>query len=397
MRIATIEAIPVRITRDLDAATGTAGSPSLLRADQADYRWSDTVTALYSIHFETALVKLVLDNGLVGWGEAQAPLAPQVTCAIIDCLLKPVVLAAGFDATPEGIARLWQLMYDTMRVRGHRGSFMLDAISGVDLALWDLAGKLRGLPVSAIIAGAQAKSLVPAYVSGLPAGALECRVQQARDLWESGFRDFKLYYDSDDAGLFRLIDRLREEFGLPAGIAVDALWRLDETAAVPFGRALDERGALWLECPLMPEDPGAHGRLGAAIKTPLAIGESYRTCYELAAFLETGVIRYVQPDLGRTGITEGLRIARFAASRDIAVAPHVSIALGPQLAAAVHYAAAVPNARLLEYNPSVFRMANRFLEERLLVHQAAYVVPQGPGLCANVLEAELRQVNQFAT
>jgi len=154
---------------------------------------------------------------------------------------------------------------------------------------------------------------------------------------------------------------------------------------------LDERSALWLECPLMPEDARAHARFGVRIKTPLAIGESYRTCRELEPFFDTGVVGYVQPDLGRTGITEGLRIARLAAARHIAVVPHVSIALGPQLAAAIHYAAALENAPLLEYNPSIVRMANRFAHHRFLIRDARYVVPQGPGLGADVLETELRQ------
>ncbi len=106
---------------------------------------------------------------------------------------------------------------------------------------------------------------------------------------------------------------------------------------------------MWLEAPLAPESAGAHAALANAISTPLAIGESYRTVFELEPFFAAGAMKYVQPDLGRTGITEGLRIARAAEARGISVVPHVSIALGPQIAAAVHFAAAVPNCPMLEF------------------------------------------------
>jgi D-galactarolactone cycloisomerase len=141
---------------------------------------------------------------------------------------------------------------------------------------------------------------------------------------------------------------------------------------------------MWLEAPLAPESAGQHAALARAISTPLAIGESYRTVFELEPFFEACAMQYVQPDLGRTGITEGLRIARAAEARGIAVVPHVSIALGPQIAAAVHFAAAVPNCAMLEFNPNVVETANRYLEEPLRMDGAAYVVPEGPGLGVSI-------------
>jgi len=356
VKIAAIEATPVRLPRDLDAATGTAGSPTRLVASESQYRWSETVTALYSVNFETALVKVTTDTGLVGWGEAQAPLAPEVACTIVDLLLKPVLLGVEFGGTVEEIENLWERMYSTMRVRGQTGGFMLDAIAGVDLALWDLAGRLGA-------SRPPARTQVPAYVSGL-------RPEEGRRYWEAGFRAFKLYYDRDEAALWESFDALRAATGQEAGIAVDALWRLAPDNAAAFGRKLDERNALWLECPLMPEDPAAHVALAQAIRTPLALGESYRTRYELAPFL--GAARVIQPDLGRCGITEARRIARLAAERGATVVPHVSIALGPQIAAAISFAAATPNCHLVEYNPKVLEVANRFLATPIEVRNGHY-------------------------
>ncbi len=103
--------------------------------------------------FETALVRIRTSDGLTGWGEAQAPLAPEVACAIIDNLLAPILVGAEFSGSVAEIRRMWDRMYTSMRVRGQTGGFMLDAISGLDIALWDLAGKSAGKPVAELIAG----------------------------------------------------------------------------------------------------------------------------------------------------------------------------------------------------------------------------------------------------
>lgn len=387
-RIAHLEAIPVRLPRDLEEATGTAGSPSNLRTGAADYRWSASVPAIYSRHFETALVKVVLENGLVGWGEAQAPLAPQVACAVVDGLLAPLLVGAEFQPETAWLSDTWHNLYGSMRVRGQTGGFMLDAISGVDLALWDLAGQTRGLPVAALIAGAATRSRIPAYLSGLPSGSFADRCRFALDYQAQGIACFKIFHQAAEGELFQLLDELRDALGGQAQLAVDALWRLEESSAQAFARHLDHRSVAWLECPLMPEEAQAHIRLAESIRTPLAAGESYRTRYEIAPVLPA--LRFVQPDLGRTGLSEGLRIAVLAAGHNAAVLPHVSIALGPQIAAAIHFSAAVENAPLLEFNPAVLEMANRFLAVPLRVEDAQWLVPEGPGLGVCLKEAELR-------
>jgi D-galactarolactone cycloisomerase len=368
MRIASVEAIPFRIARDLGEATGSAGSPTLLAPGRGDYRWSETYPALYSVNIETALIRVTLDTGMVGWGEAQAPLAPEVACAIVDRLLAPVLIDAAFNGSVVEIEHLWMQMYSTMRVRGQTGGFMLDAISGVDIALWDLAGKIAGRPVSALLSDAKLK--VPAYISGLSGPD---KAEAARQFASQGFGKFKLFLDGAWPAMLSDVESLRR---LGLDVAVDALWHLDPNDAP----SLDPYSAMWLEAPLLPEDPVAHGKLARSITTPIALGESYRTSFEFAPFFHAGAMRIVQPDLGRCGITEGLEIARMAAARGLPIVPHVSIAMGPQLAAAIHFAAAVENCSLLEYNPKVLEVANRFLVEPLVVKDACYDVSERPGL-----------------
>jgi galactonate dehydratase len=384
LKISSIEAIPVRIPRDRERAQRTAGSPTPLDNRERQYRWSTVFPALYSIDFETALVRVTLDDGTIGWGEAQAPLAPEVACAIIDRLLCPVLRGAEFDGSIEDIASFWDRMYSTMRVRGQTGGFMLDAISGIDLALWDLAGKMQGQPVCSLIPESLRRTEVPAYLSGVPGASIDARVEHAIARHDEGFRTFKLFYDCGPKEFLDALSALRRSLPQDTGIAVDALWRLSPESAVEFGLALDQQNALWLEAPLPPEDAPAHAALAARIRTPIAIGESYRTRYELASFVRAGGIGYLQPDLGRCGLTEGLRIACMARELGIPVVPHLSIAMGPQIAAAIHFAAALSNCELLEFNPNVLSVANGFLAEPLECRGGLYRVPSGPGMGVDV-------------
>jgi galactonate dehydratase len=368
-RIERVEAIPVSVARDREAARGTAGSPTELDARAGKYQWSKTVATVYSDRLETTLVKVTLDNGMVGWGEAQAPVLPRVSAVIIEDLLAGVLTGESFDGTRARIEELWARMYQTMRVRGQTGGFMLDAISGIDLALWDLAGKMAGVPVSKLIAGDKAIDRVAAYLSGL---AGEDRVAFAVKHYNAGFRAFKIFYDADAPALLKLLDDLRIATDENVLFAVDALWRLEWPADTAFINELAARKLEWLEAPFMPDLP--HPQL----PLPLALGESYRTVRELERLLP--VVDVLQPDLGRSGITETLRWAELGKP----IVPHVSIAMGPQIAAAIHVCAALRNAPLCEYNPSVFTFANQHLREPLRMEGGEYLVPQKPGLGIDV-------------
>jgi len=370
MRIRSLHAIPVRLPRDLASSRGTAGSPTSL-AGNGGYRWSTAYPVLYSVNFETALVRIELENGLVGWGEAQAPLAPEVACGIVSHLLRPALEGEDFSGAPERIVELWERMYATMRVRGQTGGFMLDAMSGVDIALWDLAGKMADKPVCALLCDAP-KMRIPAYLSGASGSSVTERATFAAGYAGEGLSLVKIYFESEWGDLLALAD------ALPRGMsfAVDALWHLPPPdQAIPMARELDDRGARWLECPFYPEETESHRILAASIRTPIALGESYRTLHELRPLL--GIASILQPDLGRSGITGSMRIAKAFAGDII---PHLSIAMGPQIAAALHFAAAAENCALCEFNPHVLDTANAFLRTPLLRQGPAYHLPETPGL-----------------
>jgi D-galactarolactone cycloisomerase len=369
MKIRSLDAFPIRLPRDFASARGTAGSPTMLTGD-GHYRWSSAYPVLYSVHFETALIRVELANGMVGWGEAQAPLAPEVPCTIAEHLLRPALLGVDFEGTPEHIAQLWDRMYATMRVRGHSGGFMIDAMSGVDIALWDLAGQMAEKPVCELLAETP-KKRVTAYLSGTSGASAQERADFAARYADEGISLVKLYYETDWTDLLQIADRLPQ--GMRFG--VDALWHLPPDSAVTMSRELDARNARWLECPLYPEEIEAHASLAASIQTPLAVGESYRTLQEFRPFLN--IAKILQPDLGRCGITGSMRIAEAFSGE---VIPHLSIAMGPQIAAALHFAAAASRCTLCEFNPNVLHTANAFLRNPLQRDGSHYQIPQAPGL-----------------
>ncbi|MFN9298930.1 MAG: mandelate racemase/muconate lactonizing enzyme family protein [Acidobacteriota bacterium] len=361
MRIERVEAFPVRLRRDPQRVVGGAGSPHRLEGGRGSYQWSRHYPALYSTEFESCLVRVTLEDGTVGWGEAQAPLAPGVAAEIVKELLAVAVEGEEYGPDLETMRRLWERMYATMRVRGQMGGFMLDAMAGVDVALWDIAVQMQGKALRWLLNPA-GRERVPAYVSGTPGRTVGERLEFVGRWWEAGFRVFKLYYESDFEVLLEQVDRMQEEFE-GVQVAVDALWHLPEDRAVEYAGELAERRVLWLECPLLPEDVEGHVELVKETGVRLALGESYRTRFEARRFFDSGVMTYWQPDLGRSGVTETLELARRAREAGVAIVPHVSIALPPQLNAAVEVAAALGNCPLCEFTPLVVEMANRFVEE----------------------------------
>ncbi|MDE2855792.1 MAG: mandelate racemase/muconate lactonizing enzyme family protein [Chloroflexota bacterium] len=382
MRVTTVEAIPVRIKRD-EAYLG--GIPAA--ADPQAYFTRPPYRALYSAYFETAFVKIATADGVIGWGEALAPVAPEVVCAIIDQLLTPVLL--GRDPL-DGNA-LWNLMYDLMRERGYYGGFMLDAISACDIALWDLRGKLLGQPVYKLLGGAY-RERVPCYVSGLPRPSAEQRVKLALEYVEGGFDAFKLAAGHGVRADRDSVQALRDSLGPGATLLLDAHWVYSLDEAVQLGHALTDLDVGFFEAPINPEDVESHAQLAAAVAVPIAHGETERSRYQFRPWLVQKAADILQPDVGRAGISELVKIAAMAEAFNVKMAPHLSVGLGVCIAASIHAAAAIPNLYLLEYQPPVFEIANLLLKTPLTCEEGHYAVPRSAGLGVELDEDGLRRL-----
>lgn len=380
MSISKVEAIPVRIKRD-EAYLG--GLPSA--ADPPGYFTRPPYRALYSAYFETAFVKITTAEGVIGWGEALAPVAPEVVCTIIEQLLAPALL--GRDPLAGNV--LWNVMYDLMRERGYYGGFMLDAISACDTALWDLRGKLLEQPVFKLLGGA-CRERVPCYVSGLPRPTAEERVELALEYAEGGFSAFKLAAGHGVREDAASVLSLRDALGAEATLLLDAHWVYSLDEAVQLGHALTELGVGFFEAPINPEDVESHAQLAAAVAVPIAHGETERTRYQFRPWLMRKAADILQPDVGRAGISETIKIATMAEAFNVKMAPHLSVGLGVCIAATIHAAAAIPNLYLLEYQPPVFEIANLLLQSPLVCETGFYQIPSGAGLGVELDEGRLR-------
>ena len=337
---------------------------------------------IYSKTIDTVIVVLTTDDGLIGYGEAKAPVAPQVTKQIIDLLLAEIVLGAD----PRDVTVLWERMYAGMRVRGHRAGFYLEAISGVDIALWDLAGKASGMPIYQLLGGSFRES-VRVYASGLPAldaNAPEEQHQQlaaeAREFKKEGYTGLKMALGKGIPGDLKSIRSVREAVGDEFIIYADAAGAYDTAQAMRLGRELEELGVAWFEMPIFPEDIDGYAELARELTIPIAL-DSLTSRYETAEFIRRRALDVVQPDVCRAGgITECRRIAELADAFGLAFAPHISIGSAIHFVASSHLASAMPNTITSEYWIGKNPIGNSILEEPFVMKDGYMRTPSGPGL-----------------
>ncbi|MPZ82174.1 MAG: mandelate racemase/muconate lactonizing enzyme family protein [Actinophytocola sp.] len=343
--------------------------------------------SIYSDRYETLLVRVTAEDGTAGWGEALAPVAPEVPAAIVNLLLAPVL--PGMDATAPRPA--WSRLRDLMRERGHLVGHQADALAAVDIALWDLAGRIAGLRVVDLLGGAFRED-VPVYVSGLPKPTDAERASLAAEWAGRGARRVKLHLGHGVAADLATVDAVRAA-APDLRIAVDAHWAYAVTDALRLADGLAARDAWFLEAPLPPEDVAGHAELVARSTIPIAVGEALRNRYELDGWLAARALRIAQPDVARTGITEAMAIAELCQAKHVPVAPHHSVGLGVALAAGLHVSAAVEDLVAFEYQPTSAAVGARILRAPLMLGAHTMPLPTGPGLG---IEVDIDKVIELA-
>lgn len=380
MKISRIDCFPLKIT------TPQAYLGGEVKASDSDYYYRPEYRCVYSRKMETCLVKITTDSGHVGWGEALAPVVPQVIAELITQLFAPLLTGQSPFASQVLNAR----MYDAMRDRGHITGYHIDALAAVDIALWDLKGQILNQPVYQLLGGAF-REQIPCYVSGLPEPDLPARCALALRWQQKGFNAIKLALGYGVQQDIENVRAIRDALGPHASLFLDAHWNYSVAQAAELANALHPFGVGFLEAPLLPEDIAGHRELRAKSPLPIALGETERTRYQFKPFIEQRAMDIVQPDVGRTGITELMHIASLAQTWNLQVAPHLSVGLGPCIAASIHVAAALPNLFMLEYQPPVFELANQLLDTPLVCEAGHYTLPQGAGLGIAINEARVRE------
>lgn len=331
------------------------------------------------------LVEVLADDGIAGWGECYGP--AEVSQAAVASFYAPRLL--GKD--PAQIDVLWHEMWRAS-LDFARGGVMMGAMSGIDMALWDLKGKALGCSVSDLMGGRYHES-VPCYATGmyfkkLPEDALiEALAREATGYRDQGYRALKIKVGKNVAFDLRLIEAIRD--ALPEmTLMADANHAYDLPEAIRVGKALDEARFAWFEEPLSPEHPELHRALHEKVDLAIASGECEQTRFGFQRLLGPGGVQIAQPDLAYCGgPSEALKIRTVASSHGVNVIPHVWGTM-LNLAAATHLLAAsyrepgraeMP-APWLEYDRTPNALRDEIFETSVRIDDGSARVPPGPGL-----------------
>jgi L-alanine-DL-glutamate epimerase-like enolase superfamily enzyme len=373
-RVASVETFIVTVPRDTPYLGPLASDE---RVNARGYVVRKGNGTIYPVVDRSIVVRVTTEDGTVGWGETYGICAPRATCEIINDLLAPVTIGAD----PADVEAIWDELYGLMRVRGCSSGFHVDAIAAIDIALWDLRGKQRGVPIRDLL-GSTVNPTVPGYLSGLPAATLAARVALAVDNYAAGHRAFKFAAAVSHEGIVEEMAALRRALGPDAQIMVDLHWKFTADQAITLIAALAPYRPYFVEAPVKSEDHAGLARVARGSRVPIAAGEEWYTAYEARNRLAAGRIAVLQPEMGHTGITQFKRIAALAAEQGATVAPHATIGTGLFLAASLQVSATLPHLWKHEWQHSVFARNLRLLDSTMGYADGAYVLPTAPGLGA---------------
>jgi L-alanine-DL-glutamate epimerase-like enolase superfamily enzyme len=341
------------------------------------------------------LVEVETDGGIVGIGEAGP--GGGATAAVIERVLAPLLV--GED--PLLIEGLWQKMFARTRQFGRRG-LVMQAMSGIDIALWDIAGKVAKLPVYRLLGACRDR--VEAYASGgfyQEGKSADDLAGEAEGYRARGFRGMKMKVGRNPSTQTHLRDLLgqrefcevepaedlarvaavRRALGPKAKLMVDANCAWSPAMAIQMGRAMEPYDIYWIEEPVATDDIDGSAEVARALATPIAGYETELGLYGFRELIGRGAVDIVQFDLAWSGgFSEGRRIAAYAQAHHRMVAPH-AFAGAVLLVASLHFAAATANALALEWDQNPNAVREDLLREPLRLEADGTVrVPERPGL-----------------
>ena len=331
--------------------------------------------------YSAVLVTVETDEGLTGYGEAISRAGGAATQAAVESLLGPAIIGQN----PMNIEGLYRLMVNQLRRFGHDGGIVVEAISGVDTALWDIAGKALERPISDLLMGAGRKQ-VPVYASSVYLDTADVMIAETRQQLDAGFTTVKLKvgHTESDGGRRADIEKIRlirEAVGPQVDLGVDANSAYDAATAVLVARELEKHDICFFEEPVHPDDIEGYARVRSLSSIPLAGGETLFLLYGFNDYLKRNLLDVVQPDLARCGgITGARHVATLAQANRARFAPHTGFSGGISHLAALHTAAAAAELYLLEYMFIDNPLRDIFIGGYPTPKQGLLDVPSGPGL-----------------
>ena len=373
MKITQVEAIPMMVP----LTPGTATPVAIPNAEKL----SGTVFRGY----RACLVRIHTDEDIYGIGECMVRFSPEATAAIARELGEVLV---GMDPVRSGT--IWELMFSVMMNRGHYKGFFMEALSGIDIALWDLKGKVFNRPVYELLGGAQ-RERIWMYASSLRFRGMETTVQEAKEFVDAGYDAMKLKIGRGGHRPevdIELATAVREAVGPEVFLSADANCAFALPSARKVARALEALDYAWFEEPMPPDDFAGYYELKSQLEIPIAGGETEFSSYGFRELLGRRTLDIVQPNVSRAGgFTDCMRTAALAQVHHVPYAPHTGSTTAVCHVAEAHIAAAVPNFLIYEDMQADWsRNESNPLREDLvasggLVRDGSYLaLPSGPGL-----------------
>jgi len=334
-----------------------------------------------------SLVEVQTDEGIVGIGAVDS-YPPLVKCLIDPGNGVGPLKELLVGENPLEMGRLWEKMYRGSFWYGHRG-VVVHAMSGIDIALWDISGKALGMPIYQLLGGSERGKVRP-YASLTPFSrpredeVRESALRQIERCLEMGFKAIKLgwgeFHTSLEVGV-ELMRTAREIAGPEIEIIVDVgrPWDWNVATAIQRIEAVAEYGILWVEEPLPADDISGYAELRQALKVPVSCGEVQCTRFPFKELLDRRAVDILQPDVCRVGgITELKRIAELAKLHNVLCVPHCwSTAIC--IAASAHVVASIPNGLYVEFQV-MSPLNTELLSEPFKVVDGWMELPKGPGL-----------------
>jgi D-galactarolactone cycloisomerase len=349
--------------------------------------WYDTRSAM--------LVEIETDAGLTGWGECYGP--ARMTAAVVQGVAPWLI---GEDPLRTGV--LWQRIYARLRDHGQKG-VVIQGLSGVDIALWDIKGKHFGVPAYQLLGGAL-RTQVQAYATGLyrrkSGDPIRYLAEEAAGYVADGFKAVKLkvgFGVEEDAAVTRAV---RAAIGPDVALMVDANHAFDAVAAIRLGRMIEPHDIGWFEEPVPPEDLAGYRAVKAALSIPIAGGECEFTRFGFRDLLVSRAVDIVQPDTcAAGGLSECKKIADMSEAFGVRYNPHVwgtgiAIAASLQLLAVLpsHTPASLaPLEPLLEFDRTEHPIRQAILTQPIEHAGGTVRVPDGPGLGIEIDRAALER------
>jgi L-alanine-DL-glutamate epimerase-like enolase superfamily enzyme len=308
----------------------------------------------------------------------EAPVSHRICCGLAGVVV-------GED--PFEVEKIWEKMYLASMFYGRRG-VVIHAMSGIDIAIWDIIGKALNKPLYQVLGGSF-RSKVRAYASTLMPYTPEESYAETLKCCEAGYTAVKLGWGGFELGMrenIALIKAAREAAGpdidlmFDLGFIPSADHPIDAASRIQLAKAIEPYDPYWIEEPLYPDDLEGYRRLSEAVNIRIACGENESTVYGFKQLIDIAKVSILQPDITRCGgITQARKIAALAQANHLTVVPH-AWSSGIVIAASLHVIAAIPNSCLLEYLIWENPIRKEMLVEDILVKDGYATVPEGPGL-----------------